>query len=51
MTEEQLDLLRYLIKQEIDAAQIDGMEHGAWGWADKMLDERWQKFKNSFKST
>jgi hypothetical protein len=51
MTEEQLDLLRYLIKQEIDAAQIDGMEHGAWGWADKMLNEGWQKFKNSFKST
>ena len=50
MTEEQLDLLRHLIKQEIDAAQIDGMEHGAWGWADKQLEEGWQYFKDSFKS-
>ena len=51
MTEEQLDALRYLIKQEIDAAQIDGMEHGAWGWADKQLEESWKCFKASFKST
>ena len=49
MTEEQLDALRHLIKQEIDAAQIDGMEHGAWGWADKMLEEGWQDLKDSFK--
>jgi hypothetical protein len=49
MTEEQLDLLRHLIKQEIDAAQIDGMEHGAWGWADKQLEEGWKCFKDSFK--
>jgi len=48
MTEEQIDALRHLIKQEIDAAQIDGMEHGAWGWADQMLEEGWQEFKNSF---
>ena len=47
MTEEQLDALRHLIKQEIDAAQIDGMEHGAWGWADKQLEEGWQDLKNS----
>ena len=26
MTEEQIQMLRHLIKQEIDAAQIDGME-------------------------
>jgi len=51
MTEEQLDWLRHLIKQEIDAAQIDGMEHGAWGWADKQLDEGWKDFKNSFNET
>jgi hypothetical protein len=44
-------LLRHLIKQEIDAAQIDGMEHGAWGWADKQLEEGWKEFKDSFKST
>ena len=49
MTEEQIDNLRHLIKQEIDAAQIDGMEHGAWGWADKQLEEGWQEFKDSFK--
>ena len=49
MTEEQLDNLRHLIKQEIDAAQIDGMEHGVWGWAEKQLDEGWQDLKNSFK--
>jgi hypothetical protein len=51
MTEEQLDNLRHLIKQEIDAAQIDGMEHGVWGWAEKQLDQGWQEFKDSFKST
>ena len=49
MTEEQIDNLRHLIKQEIDAAQIDGMEHGAWGWADRQLEEGWQEFKDSFK--
>lgn len=49
MTEEQIDMLRHLIRQEIDAAQIDGMEHGAWGWADKQLDEGWQTFVDSFK--
>jgi hypothetical protein len=51
MTEEQLDALRHLIKQEIDSAQIDGMEHGVWGWAEKQLDEGWQDLKDSFKST
>lgn len=51
MTEEQLDNLRHLIKQEIDAAQIDGMEHGAWGWADKQLEEGWKEFKDSFNET
>ena len=51
MTEEQLDNLRHLIKQEINAAQIDGMEHGAWGWADKQLEEGWQQFKDCFTST
>jgi len=48
MTEEQIDMLRHLIKQEIDAAQIDGMEHGAWGWADKQLEEGWKQFQESF---
>jgi hypothetical protein len=48
MTEEQIDMLRHLIKQEIDAAQIDGMEHGVWGWADKQLEEGWKTFIDSF---
>ena len=48
MTKEQIEMLRHLIKQEIDAAQIDGMEHGAWGWADKQLDEGWKTFIDSF---
>ena len=48
MTNEQIVLLRHLIKQEIDAAQIDGMEHGQWGWADKQLDEGWEMFRESF---
>lgn len=51
MTEEQLDVLRSLIKLEVEAAQIDGMEHGAWGWADQQLEEGWKCFKDSFKST
>lgn len=51
MNQEQIDFLRNLIKQEIDAAQIDGMEHGVWGWADKQLEEDWQKFAESFKDT
>jgi hypothetical protein len=50
MTEEQLDALRHLIKQEINAARIDGMEHGAWGWIDEQVEEGWECFKDSFKS-
>ena len=48
MTEEQIEMLRFLIKEEIEAAGIDGMEHGAWGWAEKQLDERWKQFQKSF---
>ncbi len=48
MTDEQIQMLRHLIKQEIDAAQIDGMEHGGWGWADKQLEEGWKQFQESF---
>ena len=51
MTEEQITMLRRLIKDEIDAAQIDGMEHGAWGWADKQLEEGWKQFQESFNGT
>ena len=48
MTEEQIQMLRNLIRDEIACAQIDGMEHGVWGWAEKQLDEGWQTFKESF---
>jgi phosphoglycolate phosphatase-like HAD superfamily hydrolase len=48
MTDKQIEMLRYVIKQEIEAAGIDGMEHGAWGWAEKQLDENWKEFQESF---
>jgi hypothetical protein len=48
MTEEQIQMLRMLIKDEINAANIDGMEHSAWGWAEKQLDEDWDRLQNSF---
>ena len=48
MTEEQITMLRRLIKDEIECAQIDGMEHGQWGWAEKQLDEGWKVFQESF---
>jgi hypothetical protein len=50
MTDEQIKMLRNLIKDEIECAQIDGFEHGAWGWAEKQLDEGWGKFQESFKN-
>jgi hypothetical protein len=48
MTDKQIKMLRSIIKQEIEAAGIDGMEHGAWGWAEKQLNEDWKKFQESF---
>jgi len=51
MTEEQITMLRRLIKDEIDAAQIDGMEHGQWGWAEKQLNEGWKQFQESMDMT
>ena len=48
MTEEQITMLRRLIKDEIECAQIDGFEHGQWGWAEKQLDEGWKVFQESF---
>jgi hypothetical protein len=50
MTEEQIKLLRSLIRLEIECAQIDSMEHGVWGWAEKQLDESWKTFVDSFKN-
>ena len=51
MTEEQIEMLRFLIKEDIEAAGIVGLEHGLWGWADKQIKEGWKCFKDSFKST
>ena len=48
MTEEQIKMLRRLIKDEIECAQIDGMEHGQWGWAERQLNEGWKEFQESF---
>ena len=48
MTDEQIKMLRRLIKDEIECAQIDGFEHGQWGWAEKQLDEGWKQFQESF---
>ena len=48
MTEDQIKMLRFLIQQEIEYAQIDPMEHGVWGWAEKQADENWKKFQESF---
>jgi phosphoglycolate phosphatase-like HAD superfamily hydrolase len=48
MNNKQIKMLRFIVKQEIEAAGIDGMEHGAWGWAEKQLDENWKEFQESF---
>ena len=48
MTEEQIKLLRLAIQREVEYASIDGMEHGAWGWAEKVADEKWKEFQESF---
>ena len=37
MTDEQIKMLRRLIKDEIECAQIDGFEHGQWGWARETI--------------
>ena len=47
MTEDQITMLRRLIKDEIECAQIDGFEHGQWGWAEKQLDDGWKAFQKS----
>lgn len=48
MNKNQIEMLRFIIKQEIEAAGTDGMEHGSWGWAEKRLDENWKAFQESF---
>ena len=48
MTDEQIELLRRAIQQEIVVESIDGFEHGAWGWAEKNADATWKCFQESF---
>ena len=48
MTDEQIKMLRRLVQDEIECAQIDGFEHGQWGWVEKQLDEGWKEFQESF---
>ena len=51
MNDEQIEMLRRLIQDEIEAAGIDGMKHGAWGYwgyMDSQLDKRWKEFQESF---
>ena len=48
MTDEQIKLLRLAVQQEIEYASIDGMEHGAWGWASQEADKLWKEFQESF---
>ena len=35
MTNEQITMLRNLIKDEIEVAGVDGFEHGVWGYMDR----------------
>mgnify|MGYP003342673354 CR=1 FL=1 len=48
MTNEQIEMLRRLIQDEIEVAGVDGMEHGVWGFMDSQLDKRWKEFQESF---
>ena len=48
MNPDQIKMLRFIIKQEIEAAGIDGLyDHGAAAWAERMLDENWEEFQQS----
>ena len=49
MTDEQIKLLRLAIQREIEYLSIDGFEHGAWGWAEQVADEKLKEFQESFK--
>ena len=49
MTDEQIELLRRAIQQEIEVASIDGFEHGCWAWVEKNADVSWKCFQESFK--
>jgi hypothetical protein len=53
MTNEQIEMLRLLIQDEIEIAGVgvDGMEDGAWDLMDSQLDKRWKQFQESFNDT
>ena len=51
MTDEQIELLRRAIQQEIVVESIDGFEHGAWAWAEKNADATWKSFQESFNAS
>ena len=51
MTDEQITMLRNLIKDEIECAGVDGFEHGVWGYMEKELDKHWKQFQESFNDT
>ena len=46
MTDEQIELLRRAIQQEIVVESIDGFEHGAWGWAEKNAEVGFEEWFN-----
>ena len=51
LTDEQIEMLRLLIQDEIEVAGvgIEGMEEGVWDLMDSQLDKRWKEFKESFR--
>ncbi|AFK66493.1 hypothetical protein SYPG_00043 [Synechococcus phage S-CBP3] len=51
MTEEQIKMLQFIIRQEIELAGIDGLyDHGAAAWTERMLEENWEEFRKSFEA-
>ena len=47
MTDEQIKMLRFLIQQEIEYAQMK-VEDDVFGWVEEQSDEYWKKFQDSF---
>jgi hypothetical protein len=37
MNNKQIKMLRFIVKQEIEAAGIDGMKHGAWSIGHRVI--------------
>jgi hypothetical protein len=49
MNKKQIEMLRFIVKQEIEAAGIDGLyDHGAAAWTERMLDKNWKDFQETF---